>query len=210
MCHRVRASARRGFPVGNRARQRLQRKECANMPQSGPTQGVKDGIVGVIRGTGGIIDAVTDTVSGSIVNAVRGTTAVGTTLAVSATEITRGVIQGTSEVGGDLGKAAKGAMVGVLRGTRRCSIAERSPADAPGKSPAARRTRRWGPVTPWSAAIRLDVFSSPCTSAQSSCMNHRTSGRAAGAVRRARPASDRPSFRRQDIWCGHGTSRGRC
>jgi hypothetical protein len=48
------------------------------------------------------------------------------------------------------------------------------------KQPDDRRPSRCGPVTPRSTAMAFELRSRPCTTAQSSCMNSSTSGRASG------------------------------
>lgn len=79
---------------------------------------VKQSIIGSVRGTGEVVNAVTDTVTGTVASALRGAGNIGQALTGAVSDVARGVIHGTREVGGDLGAAAKGAMIGTLRGVK--------------------------------------------------------------------------------------------
>ena len=69
---------------------------------------VKTGIIESIRGTGEVVDAAIDTVSGTLVNTLKSTGAVGTALTGTVSDVLRGAILGTAHVGADIGGAAKG------------------------------------------------------------------------------------------------------
>src|SRR6266478_2415637 len=84
----------------------------------GIMESVKDKMVGSIKGTGEVLNAAVDTVSGTLVTTIKGTGAVGTALTSAVSDVLRGAIMGTAQVGGDVGAAAKGGVVGVLKGTK--------------------------------------------------------------------------------------------
>ena len=73
------------------------------------------------QGTGDIVDAVVDTVSGTLTNTIKGSGAVATSLVRVLSETAHASIQGVAQVGGDLGAAAKGAIIGAWRGTNETS-----------------------------------------------------------------------------------------
>jgi hypothetical protein len=83
---------------------------------------VKDTIVATVRGTGEIVNVVTETVSDTLTTALKGTGSVGRALSGAIADVASGVIEGTSQVGGDLGKATKGAVIGVLQGTKEVAV----------------------------------------------------------------------------------------
>ena len=61
---------------------------------------VKNGIIGTIKGTGEILNAVTDTISDVLGNTLTSTGKVGSAATGAVSEVARGVIQGTTQVGG--------------------------------------------------------------------------------------------------------------
>ena len=58
-----------------------------------------------------------------------------------------------------------------------CISIASSPGEMPGNSPMSRRANRWGPVTPRPRSMRFEVRCRWWSSAHSSCMNCKTSGR---------------------------------
>ena len=63
-------------------------------------ESVKEQIVGAIKGTGDIVNAVVDTVTGTLTNTIKGTGAVATSLIGALSDTARASIQGVAQGGG--------------------------------------------------------------------------------------------------------------
>ena len=74
-----------------RRRSKAMTEERRNIAES-----VKDGIIGTIRGTGEIVNAAVDTVSGVLVKAIRETGAVTAATTGAVSDAVRGAILGAS------------------------------------------------------------------------------------------------------------------
>jgi len=96
---------------------------------------VKSEIVNAIKGTGEVIGATVETVSGAVATTVSSAGKMGGAAIDAVTDVTRDTIKGAAEVGEDLGSAAKGAVQGSIQ-WRRIS------ASKPPRRPRARCTRR--------------------------------------------------------------------
>src|SRR5262249_45870859 len=81
-----------GTAVDDAARRRRPHQWRRNMQAL--VDGVKNGIVGTVKGAGEIVDAVADTVSKSLSNALKGTGNVGLALTEAVTDVSTGAIQG--------------------------------------------------------------------------------------------------------------------
>src|SRR5258705_13913459 len=98
-------------------------EEVPSMPEQTPiVESVKSGIIDSIRGTGEVVDAAINTVSGTLVNTIKGTGAVGAALTGTVSDVLRGAILGTAQAGADIRDAAKGGVIGVIRGTREVGV----------------------------------------------------------------------------------------
>ncbi len=77
------------------------------MVEKSRIESVKEEIVGAIKGTGDIVNAVVDTVAGTLTNTIKGTGAVATSLIGALSDTARASIQGVAQVGGDIGVAPR-------------------------------------------------------------------------------------------------------
>jgi len=83
---------------------------------------VKSGIIDSIRGTGEVVDAAINTVSGTLVNTIKGTGAVGAALTGTGVRRPARSNPGNAQAGADIRDAAKGGVIGVIRGTREVGV----------------------------------------------------------------------------------------
>ena len=88
------------------------------MPLGNFGKGIKDALVGTIKGAGDVVGTTLDATRETTVKALQGVRDVSSEATGIVTDGVTGAVQAASEVGSSVGGAAKGAVIGVVQGSR--------------------------------------------------------------------------------------------